>query len=195
MVARSGSKWGEKGLTAQQRKRLEDLVLTKGVGIGVTALAHKLRKEDGVNAPSRAEVADFLREQPSHQIATMPKSVTGKDNAIAPVIPKAMPLSRVFADSLFLPASYQAQKGKSGVVFKGAVLFVDGLTKFIHLEPVEFLNGDRPMASIALTGYKEFIRKCREISGLKIDPEHLRTDGGSEFLGVFKTWGRDPKTS
>ena len=188
MVARIGQRKGNKGLTPQQRTKLEGLVLTKGIGLGVTALAYKLRKEDGVNAPSRAEVADFLREQPSHQLATMPKSVTGKENAIAPVIPKAIPMSRVFADSMFLPASYQAQKGKTGIVYKAAVLYVDGLTKFIHIEPVEFMNGDRPMASIALHGYKTFIDKCRTISGLNLDPEHLRTDGGSEFLGVFKTW-------
>ena len=138
MPGRPGQRWGQRGLTPAQRNRLESLVHS-GVLLGVTAMSYKLRQEDGEDAPSRAEIADFLRELPSNQLATMPRAVSGPENSIAPVIPPAVPLSRVFADSMFLPASYH-QTSKKGVVYKAAVLFVDGLSKFMHLEPVEFLN-------------------------------------------------------
>ena len=185
-----GMKWGSSGLTAAQRSRLEQAVLVDGEGLGVTALHYKMREELGPSAPTREEIAAWKKALPSEQIAQMPREVAGAQNSIAPVIPPAQPLSRVFADSYFLPASYAAQgKGKRGLVYKAGILFVDALTKFIHVEPVAFLEQSRPMSEVALDGYKTFMRKARVASGIAdLRPQHLRTDGGSEFKGAFSAW-------
>ena len=185
-----GMKWGASGLTPAQRARLEQAVLVDGEGLGVTALHYKMRGELGPNAPTREEIAEWKRALPSEQIAQMPREVAGKENSISPVVPPAQPLSRVFADSYFLPASYHVPgKGKRGIVYKAGILFVDALTKFIHVEPVAFLENSRPMSTVALDGYRTFINKARVASGIKdLHPQHLRTDGGSEFKGAFSAW-------
>ncbi len=47
-------------------------------------------------------------------------------------------MSRVFADTYFLPASYHTKKGKSRV-YKAAIPYCDALTKFIHVEQCALL--------------------------------------------------------
>ncbi len=90
----------------------------------------------------------------------MPKATSGVANVTAPVIPPAYPMSRIFADTYFLPASYHTKKGKSRV-YKAGILFCDALTKVIHVEPVALLVKKRPMSSVAVTRFKHFIAKCR----------------------------------
>jgi hypothetical protein len=184
-----GMKWGSRGLTIAQRTRLEEVVLRDGIGLGVTAMHYKL-SEEMEDAPAREEVGEWMRSIPSAQVAQMPREIAGPENAVQPVIPPPQPLSRCFCDSYFLPASYHVKKkGKSGVVYKAGILFCDALTKFVHVEPVAFLQNDRPMSSVARDGFIEFIRKARAISGIKrLHPLHVRTDGGSEWKGVFTTW-------
>ena len=99
-------------------------------------------------------------------------------------------MSRVFADTYFLPASYHTKKGK-GKVYKAAILFCDALTKFIHVEPVALLVKDRPMSSVAVAEYKRFIVKCRKLSEMETHPAHLRTDGGAEWKGSFSSYLRE----
>ena len=160
MPARPGQKRGDGGLTLSQTKQLEEIVIRDGCGIGVTALHHKLRVEMGADAPTREEIGRWKRAVPSEQIARMPKSTSGSKNATAPVIPPAYPMSRVFADTYFLPAAYHTKKGK-GKVHKATILYCDALTKFIHVEPCALLVKDRPMSSVAVAGYKRFIVKFK----------------------------------
>ncbi len=187
MPARPGQKRGDAGLTLSQTKRLEEIVIRDGYGIGVTALHHKLRVEMGADAPTREEIGRWKKAIPSEQIAQMPKATAGVKNVTAPVIPPASPMSRVFADTYFLPASYHMKKGK-GKVYRAAILYCDALTKFIHVEPCALLVKDRPMSSVAVSGYKRFIAKCQELSEMEIHPTHLRTDGGAEWKGAFATF-------
>ncbi len=111
MPARPGQKRGDGGLTPSQTKRLEEIVIRDGYGIGVTALHHKLRVEMGADAPTRDEIGRWKRAAPREQIARMPKATSDIKNVTAPVIPPAYPMSRVFADTYFLPASYHTKKG------------------------------------------------------------------------------------
>ena len=162
-------------------------MIRDGYGIGVTALHHKLRVEMGADAPTREEIAQWKRAVPSEKIARMPKETSCVKNVTAPVIPPAYPMSRVFADTYFLPASYHTKKGRSRV-YKAGILFCDALTKFIHVEPVALLVKKRPMSSVAVTGYMRFIAKCQELSEMETHPTHLRTDGGAEWKGAFATY-------
>ena len=95
MPGRPGQQEGGAGLTAAQRTALEQVVLRDGAGLGVHALYAKLRTHMGRVAPTRNEVAGFVRALPETQLARMPKSTAGQANIIAPVIPKAVPLSSV----------------------------------------------------------------------------------------------------
>ena len=58
MPARPGQKRGDGGLTSTQTKRLEDIVIRDGYGIGMTALHHKLRVEMGADAPRVRKLGD-----------------------------------------------------------------------------------------------------------------------------------------
>ena len=189
MPGRKGMKWGQAGLTAQQRTNLEKLVLEEGFGFGTHALHAKMRDDMGDAAPTRDEISTFKRSIPSEQISLPVREIAGPLNSISPVIPPATPLARVFADTYFLPASYVARKGKRGEVFSAGILYVDALTKFVHVEPVAFLEDNRPMSSVARDGMKSFINKARQISeNSDLHVEHLRTDGGSEWKGDFATY-------
>ena len=162
-------------------------MIRDGYGIGVTAHHQKLRVEMGADAPTREDIGQWKRAVPSEQIARMPKATSGVANVTATVIPPAYPMSRVFADTYFLLASYHMKKGKSRV-YKAAILYCDALTKCIHVEPVALLVKDRPMSSVAVSGYKRFIAKCQKLSEMEIHPTHLRTDGGAEWKGAFATF-------
>ena len=68
-------------------------------------------------------------------------------------------------------------------------MYIDALTKMVHLEPCALGQADRPFASTNLVGLKKFIKKVQTKAGdnnlmiLKV-----RTDGGGENLGEFKQW-------
>ena len=104
MPGRLGQQEGGAGLTDAQRTVLQDTVVRDGAGLSVHALYAKLRAHMGRVAPTRNEVAGFVRALPQTQLARMPKSTTGEANVIAPVIPKAEALSSVWIDTMFLPA-------------------------------------------------------------------------------------------
>ena len=194
MPARPGQKRGGAGLASLQTNRLEEIVIRDGFTLGVTALHHKLRVEMGANASTREEIGRWKKAIPSEKIGRWKKATSGVANVTAPVIPPASPMSRVFADTYILPASYHMNKGKSRV-YKAAILYCDALTKFIHVEPCALLVKDRPMSSVVVTGYKRFISKCQELSEMEIHPTHLRTDGGSEWRGAFATYMREQRTA
>ena len=125
-------------MTGAQTRRLEEIAIRDGYGIGVSTLHHKLRIEMGTDAPTREGIGTWKRAIPSEQVAQMPKATAGIKNVIAPVIPPAYPMSRVFADTYFLPASYHSAKGKSRV-YRAGILYCGALTKFIHVEPCALL--------------------------------------------------------
>ena len=152
----------------------------------MTALHHKLRIEMGADALTREEIGAWKRAIPSEQVAQMPKATAGIKNVIESVIPPAYPMSRVFADTYFLPASYHTKKGNNRV-YKAAILYCDALTKLIYVEPCALVVEDRPMSSVAVSGYKKFMSKCIMLSGIEAHPAHLRTDGGAEWKGYFSS--------
>ena len=88
------------GLTQEEEDILEEIVYQRGMFEGVHGLHHRLVDELGAaNAPARADVVQWLRKQPGAQIARVPR----KDVTIAPVLPPARPLSRVFIDQMYMP--------------------------------------------------------------------------------------------
>ena len=77
MPGRKGMKWGQTGLTAQQRTNLEKLVLEEGFGFGTHALHAKMRDDMGDSAPTRDEISTFKRSIPSEQIALPVREIAG----------------------------------------------------------------------------------------------------------------------
>ena len=122
MPARPGQKRGDGGLTGAQTRRLKEIVIRDEYSIGVTALYHKLRAEMGVDAPTREEIGAWKRAIPSEKVAQMPKATAGIKNVIAPVIPPAYPMSRVFADTYFVAASYHTKKERAGCTRPGCYI-------------------------------------------------------------------------
>ena len=111
MPGRIGQRKGVRGLTIPQRERLNELVLVDGIGLGVHALHDTLMREMGEGAPTRNEIAEYKHALQSEQIARPPKSTTGENNSIAPVIPHpAIPMSSCWADTMFLPAAYHKKQ-------------------------------------------------------------------------------------
>ena len=88
------------------------------------------------------------------QVHRMPRNVAGPKLAIAAVIPDAQPLSTVFVDTFFLAPSL-----KKKVAFSACILYIDALSKAIHLEPCALGQSDRPFSSQSLAGLKAFIKK------------------------------------
>ena len=135
--------------------------------------------------PGLKTIGDYMRDKPDLQPHRMPSSHAGEKNAVSAVIPHpAVPLSAVFADTFFLAASLKKKK-----VFKACVLYICALTKLVHLEPASFGDEDRPFSETGRDGCIRFIEKVRQLSGMpEIEILRIRTDGGSEWRGAFKTW-------
>ena len=135
--------------------------------------------------PGLKTISDFMRDKPDLQPHRMPASHAGEKNAVSAVIPSpAVPLSAVFADTFFLAPSLKKKK-----VYKACVLYICALTKYVHLEPASFRQDDRPFSETARDGTIRFIEKVRQLSGMPdLEMVKIRTDGGSEWRGEFKTW-------
>ena len=135
--------------------------------------------------PGLKTIADYMRDKPDLQPHRMPASHAGEKNAVSAVIPHpAVPLSAVFADTFFLAPSLKKKK-----VYKACVLYICALTKYVHLEPASFRQDDRPFSETGRDGTIRFIEKVRQLSGMPdLEMVKIRTDGGSEWRGAFKTW-------
>lgn len=162
---------------------LEYAYLTEGIREGVTALYQRLRDENGNQAPTRAEVADWLRARPESQIARMPV----KDVSVAPVLPRAEPLSIVFMDTMMMPpTSHDGGPGVGRKVYRAIVVFVDALTKFATLHGVFQLVAGHPQSAQTAEGAREFLRQARAaMNDPNANDVHVRrwvSDKGSEFL-------------
>ena len=165
---------------------IENMYHTRGIQEGVTALHARLLAENGpLAAPARADVAQWLRREPSAQIARMPR----KDVSIAPVLPPPQPLSRVFADTMILPRTGHNSPGVGYKVYRAIVVFVDALTKFVSLHGVFQLVQGRPVSQQTRDGAIEFIRRARIAArDPNLHPSVFVVDKGSEWLGAFENW-------
>ena len=180
-VARGGY---NAGLTDEEQAAMEEAVLQQGIGEGVHALYHRLRREMGAGAPSRNEVARFLRVRPETQMARMPR----KDKSIAPVLPQGV-LSRVFADGMFLPRTAHNTTGVGFKVYRVIVIYIDALTKFMHLHGVFQLVDGRAQSAQTRDGAIEFIKRARAAADNdNLHVERFVTDKGSEWGGAFEGW-------
>ena len=135
--------------------------------------------------PGLKTISDYMRDKPDLQPHRMPASIAGTKNSVSAVLPSpAVPLSAVFADTFFLAPSLKKKK-----VYKACVLYICALTKFVHLEPASFRQDDRPFSETGRDGCIRFIEKVRQLSGMPdLEMVKIRTDGGSEWRGAFKTW-------
>ena len=123
------------GITPAERQMMENAYLRDGLEGGVHSLYHRLMSIHGpANAPTRDDVATFLRARPEAQIDRIPR----RDLSIQPVLPPPEPLSRVFTDLMKLPVVAFQWPGKGWKSFSGVALFVDALTKFAHFHPVAY---------------------------------------------------------
>ena len=173
---------------AAQIKAL-DRLKKDGLLTGVTSAWHLLKDTMPANNPSKKTIADYMRGDSSLQVHRMPRNVAGPKHAIAAVIPDAQPLSAVFVDTFFLAPSL-----KKKVAFSACILYIDALTKAIHLEPCALGQSDRPFSSQNLAGLKTFINKVQTKAGdSNLMLLKIRTDGGGENLGVFKQWLADQR--
>ena len=174
------------GLTDEHEQELQQLMYQEGVFEGQEGLYKRLVDRLGIaNAPARDAVALWLRKQPSAQIARMPV----RDKAIAPVLPPARPLSRVFMDTMYMPRAWHR-----GKVYRLIVVVVDALTKYVHLHAVYQLVDGRPVSTQTREAVRMFIQRARQAmndpnNSANVHPELLVSDKGSEFTGQqFQNW-------
>ena len=166
---------------AAQIKALDSLK-KQGLLTGVTSAWHLLKDTMPTNNPSKKTIADFLRGDSDLQQHRMPRNIAGPKHAIAAVIPDAQSLPAVFVDTMFLAPSL-----KKKVAYTACILYIDALTKAIHLEPCALGQSDRPFSSTNPEGLKTFIKKVQTKAGdSNLMLLKLRSDGGGENLGVFK---------
>ena len=154
---------------------------------GVASAYHKLR-EGGLKI-TKAEISEFMRTRPSIQKHRLPHATDGVKNTVTAVIPPPIPLSMAFSDTMFLPASLRKMSTKH--FFRGIILFIDGLTKFVHLEPASFRSelaeAERPLSETARNGLVNFRDKVRQRSGLAdLHVGRIHADGGSEYAESFE---------
>lgn len=153
---------------------------------GVASAYHTLR--DGGLSVTKADISEYMRSRPSIQKNRLPHATDGVKNTVSAVIPPPVPLSMTFSDTMFLPASLRKLSTK--YVYRGIILYIDGLTKFVHLEPAAFrselADAERPLSETARNGLILFRDKVRERSGLAaLHIGRIHTDGGSEYAGTF----------
>ena len=166
-----------------------DQLKKEGLLTGVTSAWHLLKSKMPINNPSKKTIATYMRDKPDLQPHRMPRNVTGPKHSIAAVIPDAKPLSAVFVDTFFLAPSL-----KKKVAFTACILYIDALTKAIHLQPCALGQADRPFSSTNLAGLKTFINKVQTKAGdSNLMLLKVRTDGGGENLGDFKQWLADQR--
>lgn len=172
-------------LTPAKRAAL-DALHADGRLTGVATAYHKLR-DNGVQI-TKNEIAEYMRNKPSIQTNRLPHSTEGTKNTVTAVIPPPIPLSMVFSDTMFLPASLRSMSTKR--VYRGIIVYIDALTKLIHLEPASFRSelaeAERPASETARDGLIRFRDKARQKSGLpNLHIGRVHTDGGSEYSGAF----------
>jgi len=176
---------------AAQIKAL-DRLKKDGLLTGVTSAWHLLKDTMPTNNPSKKTISAYMSDKPDIQVQRMPASHAGEKNAVSAVIPHpAVPLSAVFADTFFLAASLKRKK-----VYKACILYICALTKYVHLEPANFGDEDRPFSETGRDGTVRFIEKVRQLSNTPdLEMVKIRTDGGSEWRGAFKTWIEDQQAA
>ena len=167
-------------LTDEQRGALESM-LRAGRVTGVTSVYWDLIDSMGNNAaPNKDQISVWMRERPEVQVHRMVKAVDGKKNSGGPIVPPAMVMSYIAADTLFVPAAFHTDRK----VYKAAILYVCALTKYVFVLPCNLQNKDRPMSTTAQKGFEEFISRIRRAANDdSLHPLRIRTDNGSEFLG------------
>lgn len=175
----------ETPLTDEQRDALESM-LERGHMTGVTAVYWTLRDDMGDDAPAKDQVAKWMRERPEIQKSRMVKKVEGKKNSGGPIIPPAVVMSYIAADTLFIPAAFHTDQK----VYKAAILYICSLTKYVFVLPCNLQNKDRPMSTTARQGFEQFISRVRRAANDdSLHPLKIRTDNGSEFVGgACKVW-------
>ena len=105
-------------LADEQRDALESM-LERGHMTGVTTVYWALIDAMGGGAPTKDQVAKWMRERPEIQKSRMVKKVEGKKNSGGPIIPPAVVMSYIAADTLFIPAAFHTDKK----VYKAAILY------------------------------------------------------------------------
>ena len=99
----------ETPLTDEQRDALGSM-LERGHMTGVTTAYWALIGAMGDDAPTKDQVAKWMRERPELQKSRMVKKVDGKKNSGGPIIPQPMVMSYIAADTLFVPAAFHTDK-------------------------------------------------------------------------------------
>ena len=134
----------------------------------------------GNGAPNKDQISVWMRERPEIQKHRMVKRVDGKKNSGGPIVPPAVVMSYIAADTLFIPAAFHTDKK----VYKAAITHVCALTKYMFVLPCSFQNKDRPMSTTAQKGFEEFISRVRRAANDDSpNPLRIRTDDGSESIG------------
>ena len=72
----------------------------------------------GGGAPTKDQVAKWMRERPEIQKSRMVKKVEGEKNSGGPIIPPAVVMSYIAADTLFIPAAFHADRK----VYKASII-------------------------------------------------------------------------
>ena len=171
-------------LTVAKRQAL-DALHADGRLTGVATAYHELR--DGGLSITKADIYEYMRSRPSIQKSRLPHATDGEKNTVNAVIPPPIPLSMTLSDTMFLPASLRKMSTKR--VHRGLILFIDGLTKYVHLEPASFrselADAERPLSETARNGLLHFRDKIRQRSSLALHVARMHTDGGSEYAGAI----------
>ena len=104
-------------LADEQRDALESM-LERGHMTGVTTVYWALIDAMGGGAPTKDQVAKWMRERPEIQKSRMVKKVEGEKNSGGPIIPPAVVMSYIAADTLFIPAAFHADRK----VYKASII-------------------------------------------------------------------------
>lgn len=166
------------GLTQEEEDLLNEIMYQRGIFEGVHGLHHRLVDELGAaNAPARREVGEWLKKQPSAQIARVPR----KHKSIAPVLPSPTPLSIVFIDTAYFPRCSHRAK-----VYRKLTVYVCALTKFVYLQPIAETGAT--FSQQVWAGFLEFRRRARnEANDQDLHVRTIRCDSGPEHFGTFET--------
>ena len=123
---------------------------------GVASAYHKLR--DGGLSVTKADISEYMRSLPSIQKHRLPHATDGVKNSVSAVIPPPIPLSMAFSDTMFLPSSLRKMSTKR--VYRGIILYIDALSKFVHLEAAssnsELADAERPLSKNVAYGVYQF---------------------------------------
>ena len=174
-------------LTAAQRAALGNLQ-SEGRLTGVTSAYHTPRAQMGNAAPTKRDVASYMRSQPSVQENRLPASHEGEKKRHCSRNPTSNSTKRVFCLYVF-PPCFSQREGGTKRVHKAFILQIDGLTKLVYLKPASFGNEERPLSTTTRNGCIRFIEKARQLSQLPaLQMAKIRTEGGSEWTAIFSRW-------